>query len=75
MVMTRRQLSRLLLALLALSALLAAVQAWRLQRDQALNRDIAAASADPGGDEPSARPSCALHAPMRKLPVVRPMRR
>ena len=54
--MTRRRLSRLLLALLALSAVLAAVQAWRLQRDRALNRDIAAASTDIGGDEPSTRP-------------------
>lgn len=55
--MSRRRLSRLLLALLALSAVLAAVQAWRLQRDHALNRDIAAAGAGHGGgDEPSARP-------------------
>lgn len=54
--LTRRQLSRLLLALLALSAALSAVQAWRLQRDRSLNRDIAAAGADRGGDEPSVRP-------------------
>jgi mxaK protein len=54
MAMTRRRLSHLLLALLALSAALAAAQAWRLQGDRALNRDIAAGGAR--GDEPSAAP-------------------
>lgn len=54
--MTRRRWSRLLLALFVVSALVAGAQAWRLQRDGALNRDIAAAAAaSASADEPSAR--------------------
>jgi mxaK protein len=48
----RRLLSRLALALLAVSLAFATLQAWQLQRDAALNRDIAVGSAK--GDEPSA---------------------
>jgi mxaK protein len=54
--MTRRRASHWLIALAAASAALATAQAWRLQRDQALNHAIAAAAtgaADAG--EPAAR--------------------
>jgi mxaK protein len=53
MALNRQRLSRLLVTLLVLSAGLAVAQAWRLQRDRALNREIAAGGGA-AADDPSA---------------------